>query len=126
MIERLTVNVSQARFRVGALLLGLVAFAVGTSFHPRVWLTLSLGTVFGSTGFLFDHFTGSRFGGGQVTSWVAGAGGALVLLCWHLSLFGLDPGRFAIWMVGLQYVGVVLAWWGALMFLLGHPPAAAK
>jgi hypothetical protein len=88
-------------------------FSASTYLHSA-WVTpLILGTIFGASGFLYDYVTRARH---QISAWAMVAGGALLGLAWLQSRAGLSF-QIPIWIVGMQYTGVVWVWWGVLMFL---------
>jgi hypothetical protein len=110
-------RVDRAKFRAGAVLVGILLVVLTTLVHSNVWAALIVGTIFGAGGFLFDYATRSRYFGGSVSAWALAAGGAVTGILWQQSALGLDSKIVGVWVAGGQYVGVVLVWWGLLMML---------
>lgn len=109
-------TLSRSNFRLIALTLG-IALVVGTIFvYSVLWVAAVVGLLFGLGGYLFDYVTRSRYAGGQLSSWALAAGGGVVALYWSRALVIEGHAQVTVWVPVLQYVGVVLIAWAALMF----------
>jgi len=103
----------QSTFRIVALVVGLVGFTATSIIYSVFWVSVLVGVVFGTGGFLLDFYRCFRRLGGGLSNWAMVGGAAIVGINWWTGSSG-----FGVWPPELQYVSTVLVCWGTSMYAL--------